>query len=328
MIWNRLTVRTVCGSICRSKRPGMGRQAMKRHRLPAVTLEALEPRYVLDSTVVLNELMYHPRVEDGPEWIELHNQQGVDMDISAWRLDGGVDFTFPEGTVVDGGGYLVVSADPEAMAALGLFSDALGPFTGSLANDGEEILLRNNNNRIMDAIDYGDDFPWPLGPDGSGATLAKVDINAASGDAANWVHSAQVGGTPGLINFKKDTIEEVFLDLVPRGDTASVYIPVTDALGNDWKSGDYVQGSRGEQWSDETTGVGFFEGEVGTPYHEVVLADNPLAYWRFSETDTQAGATNLGTLGAAANGTYATEAGVGADSLIGQAGDHALAIVA
>ncbi len=98
---------------------GIARRTPSAKRTRRASLEPLEPRYLLDSTVVINELMYHPRVEDGPEWIELHNQQGVDMDISGWRLDGGVDFTFPEGTVVAGSGYLVISADPAAMAAAG-----------------------------------------------------------------------------------------------------------------------------------------------------------------------------------------------------------------
>ena len=54
--------------------------------------EGLEPRLALDSTVVFNEVMYHPADDPGapgPEWIELHNQMAVDMDLSRWRLSGG-----------------------------------------------------------------------------------------------------------------------------------------------------------------------------------------------------------------------------------------------
>ena len=180
--------------------------------------------------------------------------------------------------------------------------------------------------RVMDSLRYDDDAPWPVGPDGSGATLAKVDPNVASNAAANWTTSAEIGGTPGALNFEQEIVEEVSLDFVNAGTTASVHVPVNDALGSDWTSADYVQGSRGETWSDEVIGVGFFQGDEGTPYEESVLDDGPLAYWRFSETDTQGGATNLGTLGAAVGGTFAQEAIVGADSLIGQAADHSLSI--
>ena len=83
-------------------------------------IESLESRLVLDSTVVFNEIMYNPPEEsdDGREWIELHNQLAVNMDISQWVLEGGVDYTFPDGTVVPGRGYLVVAADPIAFPSL------------------------------------------------------------------------------------------------------------------------------------------------------------------------------------------------------------------
>ena len=38
------------------------------------------------------------------EWVELYNQMSVNMDVSHWALTGGVEFQFPEGTVVSGGG--------------------------------------------------------------------------------------------------------------------------------------------------------------------------------------------------------------------------------
>src|SRR5687767_11931417 len=79
-------------------------------------LETLEPRCVLDSTVVFNEIMYNPPgTTETLEFIELHNQQAINMDLSGWRLDGGVNFTFAEGTIVPGGGYLVIASDVAAL---------------------------------------------------------------------------------------------------------------------------------------------------------------------------------------------------------------------
>ena len=40
-----------------------------------------------DSTVVFNEVHYHPADrEPFYEWVELHNQMAVSMDLSGWRL--------------------------------------------------------------------------------------------------------------------------------------------------------------------------------------------------------------------------------------------------
>src|SRR5687768_8508226 len=85
----------------------------RRNSHETLRLESLEARLTLDSTVVFNEVMYHPvddSDEGGPslEWLELHNQHAVNMDLSRWKLRGGVDFTFPAGTIIPGGGYLVV----------------------------------------------------------------------------------------------------------------------------------------------------------------------------------------------------------------------------
>jgi len=156
----------------------------------------------LDSTVVFSEVLYNPPGADGArEWIELHNQMAVNMDISGWRLDGGVQFSFAEGTIVPGDGYLVIAADPAALEASAGLTGVMGPFQGRLSNSGELLELRNNNDRVMDTLDYGVDGPWPVAPDGSGATLAKRTPNAASDGAVNWITSEQVGGTPGAPNF-------------------------------------------------------------------------------------------------------------------------------
>lgn len=165
-----------------------------------------------DSVVVFNEVHYHPLGEGQDlEWIELHNQMAVDIELSAWRIDGGIQFDFPLGTVIPGGGYLVVARNPQALEAATGFSNALGPFTGALANGGEEILLYNHNRlqpnpelsgrRIMDRLDYGDNAPWPVAPDGSGVTLAKLDPDTGTGQPRNWTWSAQINGTPGATNF-------------------------------------------------------------------------------------------------------------------------------
>src|SRR5512137_2883268 len=91
-----------------------------------------------DSTVVFNEIMYHPLTNEAAfEWVELHNQMAVDMDLSGWSLDSSVHFTFPEGSVMPGKGYLVVAVNPAAlMAATGL-TNVFGPFSGRLSNNGE-----------------------------------------------------------------------------------------------------------------------------------------------------------------------------------------------
>src|SRR6266511_2603672 len=155
-----------------------------------------------DSTLVFNEVMYHSSTEpDGLEWIELYNQMAVDLDISHWALTGAVEFSIPEGTVVRGGGFLVVAKSPQTLKAATGFAGALGPFTGRLDDGGERLELRNNNFRLMDSVRYDDEGDWPVGPDGSGVSLAKIDPDFGSAPPENWAMSLKVGGTPGANNF-------------------------------------------------------------------------------------------------------------------------------
>ena len=70
-----------------------------------------------DSILVFNEIHYNPA--DGSadsEWIEFHNLNGVDVDVSGWRLRGGADFDFPEGTV--GLGYYFLGSGIDDALAL------------------------------------------------------------------------------------------------------------------------------------------------------------------------------------------------------------------
>ncbi|MBT7068734.1 MAG: hypothetical protein HN919_20740, partial [Verrucomicrobia bacterium] len=149
-----------------------------------------------DCVVVFNEVHYNPigATEDG-EWLELFNQMGIKVDLSGWRLSGGIDYTFPAGTnsIIDPGAYLVVFKTPGA--------GELGPFTGSLGNAGETINLRNHSDRLMDSLGYGDSGRWPVTADGSGITLAKRKPYTPNKPPENWTRSAEIGGTPGGENF-------------------------------------------------------------------------------------------------------------------------------
>jgi hypothetical protein len=167
----------------------------------ALTLAGAASLYA-DTSVVFNEIMYHPATnEAGLEWVELHNQMAVDVDISGWRLDGGIHYTFASNSIVRGGGYAVVAISPDSLAAISGLTGLFGPFTSRLSNSGETLQLRNNSGRVVDEVTYGVGGDWPVAPDGSGVSLAKIDPDTASGPAQNWAASEQVGGTPGLENF-------------------------------------------------------------------------------------------------------------------------------
>jgi hypothetical protein len=159
-------------------------------------------------SVTFTEISFHGAGDDPLEWIELHNPMALDLDVSGWSLRGAVDWVFPEGTILPAGGYVVVANAPTDLPG------ALGPFSRALANEGERIDLVNNAHRRIDSVAYGVEEPWPVGSDGSGFTLAKIDPDAPSDRAESWTVSAERGGTPGRSNQLDPSAPPVIVPLV------------------------------------------------------------------------------------------------------------------
>ena len=167
--------------------------------LPAL-LAALTATACADSVVVFNEVHYHPdTAEPSREYIEMYNQMAVDVDMSGWAVTGGVNYTFPAGTVIPGRGYLVAAVNVAGVQAAYGVTGVLGPWTGRLSNSGEDLHLRDNNGREMDQVIYGTDSKWPAGADGAGPSLTKANPNAASGEpATGFPQSTWMRGSSGL----------------------------------------------------------------------------------------------------------------------------------
>ena len=99
------------------------------------TLSLTESQSSPDSVVVFNEIHYNPvGQEESTEWIELFNQMGIMTDVSGWRFDG-IEYTIPENTFIEPGGYLVIAKDPGP--------GQIGPFIGNINNGGETLRLYN-----------------------------------------------------------------------------------------------------------------------------------------------------------------------------------------
>lgn len=150
--------------------------------------------------LTITEIMYHP----GPspeagrlEYIELFNSEPMPRDLSGWRIAGDVEYEFPPGTVLEGTSYLVVASDPAALSDRYGLDRVLGPFTGSLPADRGAVRLVSSIGANLLAVEYQDQFPWPVLADGAGHSLqlAAPDLGELSPQA--WSASRFAGGSPG-----------------------------------------------------------------------------------------------------------------------------------
>jgi hypothetical protein len=172
---------------------------------------------------VINEILYRPGTtfpeNTALEFIEVHNPGNQAADMTGWELTDGVGFVFPANTILPAGGYLVVAADPAALAAESGYSAALGPWDagGTLSNSGETVTLSQPDGAggmtPVDRIRYADEGDWavstrnalggwswvtPAGSAGSSVERRNPELPDDSGQ--NWGPSTAAGGTPGSPN--------------------------------------------------------------------------------------------------------------------------------
>lgn len=146
--------------------------------------------------VIINEL--HPAPADKTsreEFIELYSIASEPVDLSGWRVTGGVSFTIPAGTTLAPGAYLVLAQDPATLAARFGGVAALGPLRGGLAAAGDSVVLRDAAGRRRDEVEYGRGFPWPTTGGDSGASIERVHPLLDGRRAGSWRLSTGPGTT-------------------------------------------------------------------------------------------------------------------------------------
>ena len=178
-----------------------------------------------DEHVMINEIMYysfnasHSINEDiGEEYIELFNNSDTEVDVSGWRITGGVEFTIPLGTTIQANGYLVIASDIEKFNAVHSgVNNLVGGWVGRLSNKGERLEVISTDGKVIDTVRYSDEGDWGLrrlGPtdaghrgwmwsddhDGEGKSLELIAPHMPNEYGQNWASSMTDNGTPGAMN--------------------------------------------------------------------------------------------------------------------------------
>jgi hypothetical protein len=152
--------------------------------------------------LTLSEIMYRPKTAAGAtnnlEFVELFNAGAIFQEMTGWKLTGGIEYTFPAGSRIEAGQYVVVAADPAALQAARGLSGVLGPFSGSLNNAGDMVQLRDNLGAVKLEVDYSPDAPWPVAADGAGPSLVLTSPSYGEASPQAWTASSLIGGSPGM----------------------------------------------------------------------------------------------------------------------------------
>jgi hypothetical protein len=150
--------------------------------------------------LVLSEIQYHPFGDySSLEYVEVQNRTPGDLRLAGYRFTRGIDFSFPSDAVLPAGGYAVVFKDPANARWRRTPGLKLGPFEGVLADGGERLTLTDGE-CSGETVEYEDRPPWPVGPDGGGPSLERIDALAPADDFRAWRTSTAGLGTPGEAN--------------------------------------------------------------------------------------------------------------------------------
>jgi hypothetical protein len=165
--------------------------------------------------LVFSEIMYKPAVRTDThnlEFVEVYNSNPWFEDLSGYRLAGdSISYTFPAGSVLPGGGLLVVAAAPDSLRQVYGIT-ALGPYTGSLKKD-STLELRDERNSLLLKVQYADVSPWPIAADGTGHSLVLARPTYGEDDPRAWDISDVRGGSPGSMDaFRPSPLRNIVIN--------------------------------------------------------------------------------------------------------------------
>jgi hypothetical protein len=149
----------------------------------------------------LTEIFYHApgsgSLAEDAEFLELKNTGNVPLDLTGARFTAGIDFIFPEGSIIAPGQFFVLARSGAAFGSRYPGVVPNGIYGGRLNDDGETLTLVHANGARIFSINFHDEAPWPLAAaDGFGFSI--VPANDRDPDRpASWRASALAGGSPG-----------------------------------------------------------------------------------------------------------------------------------
>ncbi|NQT85219.1 lamin tail domain-containing protein, partial [bacterium] len=226
-----------------------GRDCPTPGRRRALALEPLEPRVLLDASIIITEFMADndgvilDEDTDARDWIELHNPTAEVQSLSGWHLTDAealpTKWPFPD-VSMDPGEFLIVFASDKDRRVAG--SELHTNF--KLTSGGEYLALMQDDG--TPASEFTPSFP----PQFEGVSYG-IDVTQ----------------TP--------------VTVFTQGAAATALIPTDGILGNSWQ----LPGFDDSSWLSGTTGVGYENGSgyqalIGLDVKAPMLGVNETAYIR------------------------------------------------
>lgn len=201
------------------------------------------PNCIQLPAIVITEIMHSPCGDDGAEeFVEIYNNESTAVDLSNWEIRespvGGTSlyFTFPDGTMIAPGEYIVVANSALAASLTGVTVFDKGGSSALVATQVVRVL--NAAGDEVDIVSYSTTAPFPSCTNGNGGrnggfSLSLQDVNADNNDGANYAPSLNLEGTPGMANDAGSCLSNIAVATSPTcsGDNATFVISFDVEIG-------------------------------------------------------------------------------------------------
>jgi hypothetical protein len=159
---------------------------------------------------------------DDLQYIEIHNPTYTTVDLTDWRVRGGVDFDWePGATIGDGETMVILSFDPDSIAnadrwqafrahySIDESTTLLGGFSQQLNTSNDRVVLQRPDDPPVenptliprlteDEALYDDLPPWPTEASGTGNVIHRTAPVLFGNAGSSWIAGA---ATPGTVDF-------------------------------------------------------------------------------------------------------------------------------
>ncbi|MEK6650375.1 MAG: CotH kinase family protein, partial [Bacteroidota bacterium] len=146
------------------------------------------------TTLIIDEIHYHPLEGADHEFTEVVNAGSVSVNLSGYRLEGSIQLQFGDVTLAPGE-YVVLAKNSALYEGNGY--RVFQWTNGALADTAGSLLVYESGGRLVDAVYYHSQGTWPREPNGLGPSLELHRTNLENLVTTSWSVSYSTGGSPG-----------------------------------------------------------------------------------------------------------------------------------
>lgn len=167
--------------------------------------------------VIINEIMANPSpsINEIPEieYIEIFNRSHQAFDLTGWTLkDASKTIGVIQEGILNAGEFAIICKESD-VSQFEKYGKVFGtPKWPILNNDKDSLILRNENQELIDALFYQDSWYQDEQKENGGYALELINPSLICSNEANWTASiSPQGGTPGTYN----SVVDVTADTTP-----------------------------------------------------------------------------------------------------------------